>query len=79
VIVRQRGLRTVQVMPSPLFARLGLGSDRAVANARHEMLRHDREQRIVAELVAALARHGAPTARPVGPEGRTTAPVEPAA
>jgi hypothetical protein len=38
---------------------LGLGQDRAVANARREMLRPRAEERLIAELIDALARRDA--------------------
>ena len=46
-------------MASSLLDRLGLGNDRAVANARRAAERRQVEDRLVAELVAALARHDA--------------------
>jgi hypothetical protein len=45
-------------MPPSLASRLGLGNGRAVANAHQELLRRDHEERVVAELIAALALHG---------------------
>ncbi len=46
-------------MASSLLDRFGLGNDRAVANARQAAERCRVEDRLVAELVAALARHDA--------------------
>lgn len=46
-------------MATSLVDLLGLGQDRAVANARREMLRPLVEERLVAELVDALARREA--------------------
>ena len=43
-------------MAPSLLDRVGLGGERAVANARHEALRPEREAEIVAALVAALDR-----------------------
>lgn len=43
-------------MLDSLLDRLGLGGERAIANARHEMLRPQREAEIVARLVDSLAR-----------------------
>ena len=48
-------------MATSLLDRLGLGNTRAVANARQERLRRDDEERLIADLVAALARPGAGT------------------
>ena len=47
-------------MAPSLLDRLGLGAARAVANARDEALRPQREERLVAALVAALACRTAP-------------------
>lgn len=44
-------------MTTSVLDRLGLGAARAVANARDEALRPEREEQLVAELIAALARH----------------------
>ncbi len=46
-------------MANSLLDRLGLGNDRAVANARQAAERRQVEERLVAELVAALARRDA--------------------
>ncbi|HEX4902134.1 MAG TPA: hypothetical protein VFV42_04940 [Acidimicrobiales bacterium] len=46
-------------MASSLLDRVGLGGERAVANARHEALRPEREAEIIAALVAALDRRAA--------------------
>lgn len=45
-------------MTASVLDRLGLGAARAVANARDEALRPEREERLVAALMASLARHG---------------------
>lgn len=50
-----------RVLPS-LLDLLGLGGARAIANARYEMLRPERDAELVARLVDALARHGTPRA-----------------
>lgn len=44
-------------MTSSLLDRLELGNARAVANAKQVALRREEEERIVADLVASLARH----------------------
>jgi hypothetical protein len=51
-------------MPPSLASRLGLGNGRAVANAHQELLRRDHEERVVAELIAALSLRGATTGAP---------------
>lgn len=63
-------------MASSLLDRLGLGNDRAVANARQAAERRQAEERLVAELVAALARHDALAQRR---QGGTGAPLHDAA
>lgn len=47
-------------MATLLLDRIGLGNARAVANARHEALRPEREDRIIADLIESLARHEPP-------------------
>lgn len=69
-----------RVMAISLLDLLGFGSDRAIANAGREMLRRCTEERLIEDLVEALARHDAPgcpsSPRPsgagVGPEGPAT-------
>ena len=52
--------RTVPPMAGSLLDRVLLGNGRAVANAEQDRLRRRTEDRIVADLVASLARRTAP-------------------
>jgi hypothetical protein len=44
-------------MAKTLIDRLGLGNDRAVANARQALLDRQREDRLIAELIRAIQVH----------------------
>ena len=52
-------------MASRILDRFGLGNERAVANARRDALRRADEDRLVADLIEALARHDVVARLPV--------------
>lgn len=64
VIGAQSRLRTFRCMTKTLIDRLGLGNDRAVANARQALVDRQREDRLIAELIRAIQVHEVLAASP---------------